>query len=104
MKTIYLDLDFMCHVVNNDGSMISMETDFFDNMCDTFIEGYRFIPEGQAWTREDGEVFEGHMIAPGVDYELLDHAQRQYERNLLADTQNEKQELITSYNEGVNSI
>lgn len=79
MKTIYLDSNFKCHV-ENDGTLTTVETDFFDGKCDTYIKGYRFIPSGQTWTREDGAVFEGEMIAPWKPWEALDIAQREYER------------------------
>ena len=79
---IYIDLDFKCHVVN-DGTMSAVETDAFEGKCDAFIEGYRFVPSGECWTRSDGVVFYGEMIAPWKDYAELDEAQRQYERQLL---------------------
>ena len=81
MRTIYLDHEYMCHVTN-DGTMTAVETDFFDGKCDTFIEGYRFVPEGQKWTRPDGVVFEGEMIAPFKDIPLLETAQSMYEESL----------------------
>lgn len=81
---IYIDSDFKCHVTN-DGTMTAVETDFFDGKCDAFTEGYRFIPEGESWTRSDGVVFDGGMIAPWKNYEELDAAQRQYEQAQLAD-------------------
>lgn len=84
MRTIYIDSDFKCHTVN-DGTMTAVETDFFDGKCDTFIEGYRFIPSGESWTRSDGVVFHGEMVAPWKDYTELDATQRTYERNLLAE-------------------
>ena len=85
MKTIYVKpTTFECRVTD-DGTMIAVETDFFDNKCDTFIEGYRFVPKGESWTREDGEVFKGEMIAPLKDYAELDSAQRGYELSQLAD-------------------
>lgn len=84
MKTIYIDSEFKCHT-SNDGTMTAVETDFFDNKCDKFIEGYRLIPEGRTWTREDGRVFHGQMISPWKDYVELDAAQREYERRLLAE-------------------
>ena len=62
--------------------MIPYETDYFDDKCGAFIEGYRIIPEGYTWAREDGTVFEGEMITPWKPYEELDAAQRQYEREL----------------------
>lgn len=82
MKTIYMDSDFKCHVTD-DGAMSNLETDFFDGKCDAFIEGYRFVPAGAVWTREDGAVFHGEMIAPWRDFRELDAAQRVYERSCL---------------------
>ena len=79
MKTIYIDSDFKCHLTD-DGTMTAVETDFFDGICDTMLEGYRFVPAGQSWTREDGEVFHGEMIAPWKPWDELDEAQREYER------------------------
>lgn len=84
MRTIYLDSEFKCHVTD-DGTMTAVETDFFDGKCNAYIEGYRFIPSGETWTRSDGEVFHGEMIAPWKDYAELDNAQREYERQLLAE-------------------
>jgi hypothetical protein len=84
MRTIYLDSVFKCHVTD-DGTMTAVETPFFDGKCDTFVEGYRFVPNGESWTREDGVVFHGEMIAPWKDYAELDSAQREYEKQLLAE-------------------
>lgn len=87
MRTIYMDSDYKCHVTN-DGTMTAVETDFFDGKCDVFVEGYRFVPNGETWTRSDGVVFTGEMIAPWKDYTELDNAQREYEREKLADAEN----------------
>lgn len=84
MRTIYIDSDFKCHTVN-DGTMKPVETDFFTGKCDAFIEGYRFVPAGETWTREDGVAFAGEMVAPWKPYSELDAAQRAYEKQLLAD-------------------
>jgi len=81
---VYIDSDFKCHATN-DGTMTEVQTNFFDGKCDAFIEGYRFVPAGQTWTREDGVVFNGEMVTPWKDYKELDAAQRQYEREQLAD-------------------
>lgn len=83
---IYVDENFKCHTAN-DGTMTEMQTDFFDGKCDAFIEGYRLVPEGHAWTRSDGMIFTGEMIAPWKPYSELDAAQREYEREQLADMQ-----------------
>lgn len=87
MRTIYIDSEYRCRVVN-DGTMIAIETDFFDGKCDTFVEGYRMVPRGKTWTREDGEVFDEGMTAPWKDMSELDDAQRDYERERLADAEN----------------
>lgn len=105
MKTIYIDSEFKCHVTD-DGTMTAVETTFFDGKCDAFIEGYRFVPNGESWEREDGAVFCGEMIAPWKDYAELDSAQREYERQLLKELQENSipiSELEAAYLEGVNS-
>lgn len=105
MRTIYLDSEYKCHITD-DGTMTAAETNFFDGKCDAFIEGYRFVPDGETWTRSDGEVFHGEMIAPWKDYVELDAAQREYERKLLKDLQENSiqiSELEAAYQEGVNS-
>lgn len=67
---IYIDDDFKCHVTD-DGKMRAAETDFFNEKCVEFIEGYRFIPEGETWIRDDGMVFIGEMISPWKPYSEL---------------------------------
>ena len=80
---IYIDSDFKCHTTNPDGMYTAVETDFFDGKCDAYIEGYRFVPAGETWTRPDGVAFTGEMIAPWKDWRELDAAQREYEREQL---------------------
>lgn len=77
---IYIDNDFKCHVSNPEGAYTAVETDFFDGKCDSYIEGYRFVPTGESWTRPDGEVFNGEMVSPWKDWNELAEAQREYER------------------------
>ena len=84
MMKIYIDSDFKCHVAD-DGTMIAVETDFFNGKCEAFVEGYRYIPTGKSWTRSDGVSFNGEMIAPWKDYTELDAAQREYEKQLLTE-------------------
>ena len=76
--TIYIDSDYKCHTYPGDG-LTPVETDAFDGKCRQFIEGYRFVPTGQSWTREDGQVFTGEMIAPWRDYAILAEFQALYE-------------------------
>lgn len=79
MQKIYLDSNFKCHTSTTEG-LTQIETDAFDGKCDAYIEGYRFIPAGQTWTRADGVIFAGEMIAPWKPWAELDTAQREYER------------------------
>lgn len=65
--TIYLDSDFRCHLTD-DGTMKAVETDVFDGREKAYIEGYRYVPEGETWTRADGVQFRGLMVAPAKDY------------------------------------
>lgn len=80
---IYIDGEFKCHVSPGDG-LTAAETDFFDGKAPGVIEGYRFVPEGQSWTRSDGVVFAGEMVSPWMDWEALDGIQRAYEREQAA--------------------
>ena len=100
----YIDNEYKCHTTNPNSALREVETDFFDGKCDTFIEGYRFVPSGESWTRSDGVVFTGEMIAPWKDFNELAAVQHEYEQQLLQEYRNKEQELNNIYNEGVNSI
>lgn len=76
MRTIYIDSNYRCHPVN-DGTMTAVETDFFDGKCDTFVEGY-------CYDTRNGYV----QIYPVKPFSELDAAQREYERERLADMEN----------------
>ena len=76
--TIYIDSDYKCYTSPGDG-LTAVETDAFDGKCRQLIEGYRFVPSGQRWEREDGQVFYGEMIAPWRDYAILAELQALYE-------------------------
>lgn len=71
---VYIDSNYKCHVSQGDG-MTAVDTEFFDGKCRQFIEGYRFVPAGETWIREDGQAFSGGMIAPWRDYEILSELQ-----------------------------
>lgn len=82
--TIYIDSDCRCHV-ENDGSMRLIETNAFDGKCQEYIEGFRFVPEGESWTRSDGIVFYGEMVAAWKDIRELEKAQFDFEcKNTLS--------------------
>lgn len=90
---IYIDTDYKCHV-SNDGSMREVDTGFFDGKCAAFVEGYRYVPTGETWTREDGEVFSGEMVAPWKNSAVLMAAQAQY-KAMLAEQEDMKTALET---------
>lgn len=76
---IYIDNDYMCHAVN-DGTMREFELEFFEGKCAAYINGYRYVPQGENWQREDGAEFEGEMIAPFINPTKLEKAQLTYEK------------------------
>ena len=75
---IYIDSDYKCHVLPSEG-LREFDLPYFDGKCDSFIEGYRYVPKDETWEREDGEVFKGEMIAPWKNYTELYIAQLEYE-------------------------
>lgn len=95
---IYIDSDYKCHTSSDDG-FASVETDAFDGKCRQYIEGYRFVPAGGTWIREDGQVFHGEMIAPWRPYEILVELQAVYEEEQAKATE----EIATIVEEVYNS-
>lgn len=81
--TIYIDSDYKCHTAPGVG-LTAVETTAFDGKCAAYIEGYHFVPSGSVWTRSDGTVFTGEMIAPWKPWDELDATQREYEREQYA--------------------
>lgn len=105
--TIYIDTDYKCYAAIADG-LTAVETDYFDGKCAAYIEGYRFVPAGQTWTRPDGVAFRGEMAAPWKPWRELDAAQRAYEQEQMESlsAQNAEYEAALSEIEaalGVNS-
>ena len=98
--TVYFDLEYKCHV-SNDGTMTAVDTDAFDGKCAEYIEGYRLVPAGETWTREDGAQFEGEMISPWRPWAELDAAQREYERQQIAQYESALSEIEAAL--GVNA-
>ena len=81
LMTIYIDADCKCHTAPGVG-LTAVETDAFEDKCSRYIQGYRFVPAGESWTREDGHTFTGEMIAPWRDYAILAEFQSIYEEEL----------------------
>lgn len=73
MRTIYIDSETKCHPVN-DGTMSAVETDFFDGMCDAFVEGHCIELD------ENGNIIKRY---PWKSISELDAIQREYEKQLL---------------------
>ncbi len=89
---IYIDSDFKCHTKPGDG-LREFETKFFGNVPDAYVEGYRYVPEGETWVRktptynmeheivgESTTEFMGEMVAPWKPWEELDKILREYEQ------------------------
>lgn len=95
----YIDKDFKCYTTFSEGR-IEASSSFFDGKCKTFIEGYRFIPEGEKWADHLNYSFKGEMITPWQDYRVLASAQEEYEK-ILAEIQDMREalELLTTTEE-----
>ena len=81
---VYIDSEFKCHAQAASG-LRAFEIEDFDGKCAEYIEGYRYVPLGESWTREDGEIFNGEMLAAWKEWRELDAAQREYERQIIAE-------------------
>lgn len=77
--TIFIDNDCKCYTVTNEERR-EFDVQFFDGKCGAFVEGYRYVPAGETWTRADSAVFAGEMISPWKDYSILAAAQAAYEQ------------------------
>lgn len=75
MRTIYIDTENHCHVVD-DGTMVPVETSFFDGKCDTYVEGFCYEVNGKL-----------KRIYAWKPYAELDAVQREYERERLKDAE-----------------
>lgn len=100
---IYIDSDYKCYTTPADG-LTAIETDAFDGKCRQYIEGYRFVPNGGIWVRDDGEVFEGEMVAPWRDYELLAEFQSIYEEEQAKATEEIASIVEEVYNSDIGVI
>ena len=101
--TIYLDRDFVCHL-EDDGSHRAVETSVFDGKCREFIEGYRYIPEGESWRRDDGQVFAGQMMFPVKPYAMLLEAQVAWEHTQLAIVTADRDKCLADMQELIDEV
>ena len=96
--TIYIDNDYKCHV-DNDGTRRAFDVPFFDGKCEEFIEGYRYVPAGETWTRADGQTFTGEMIVAWRDYSQILEIQTAVDR-----AQAQAQQTINEYEQALSEI
>ena len=75
---IYIDTDYKCYTSPAEGRR-PFEVPFFDGKCQSFTEGYRYVPAGERWVNPKGRIFRGEMISPWSDYNKLYIAQLEYE-------------------------
>lgn len=73
---IYIDSNYKCYVSTADGRR-AVETYVFNGKCAEWIESFRYVPAGETWVREDGEVFT-NMVAPWKDLSEAYAAQTAY--------------------------
>ena len=64
--TIYIDSNYKCYVSAAEGRR-AVETDAFNGKCPEWIESFRFVPGGETWMKENGEMFRGEMVSPWKD-------------------------------------
>lgn len=90
--TIYINNDFKCYVENAEDRR-AIETDVFDGKCQEYIERFRYVPHGETWTREDGEVFSGTMVTPWANLNEAYEAQAAYLESLLTTLQKQMTDM-----------
>lgn len=95
---IYIDADFHCHTTNPDGIFREFEVPFFDGKCKTFIEGYKYCPDGESYIGKKDEVFCGECVVPWKPYSELDNAQREYERQLIVEYKAAMEDMKSALN------
>ncbi len=94
---LYRDSDYKLHVDAISGTT-PIELHNFDGKCREYIEGHRYIPADAVWMRDDGMEFHGPMCTPWKPYSELDAAQREYERQLLAQYEAELADMKNALN------
>lgn len=94
---IYIDNEFRCYAMPAD-DLREQECSFFDGKSEKFINGYRYVPTGEVWTRSDGVQFTGEMISPienPVILNLYETIDKQKDRNAkIVAANNEQLQLL----------
>lgn len=75
--TVYIDKNYICHADNADGRRAVDAP--LDGVCSLKMETYRFIPDGESWTDDNGRTYDGEALLPAADPRPFDIAQRQHE-------------------------
>ena len=96
--TIYIDNDYKCHL-SDDGTRRAFDVPFFDGKCAEFVEGYRYVPSGETWTRTDGKTFTGEMITPWRHYSEISEIQSAVDR-----AQAQARQTIDEYEQALSEI
>ena len=94
--TIYIDSDYKCYVSAAEGRR-AIETDAFNGKCPEWIESFRFVPEGETWTRGDGEVFT-NMVSLWKDLGEAYAAQAAYVEQQLSTAQAQAADMQAALN------
>lgn len=77
--TIYLDSNYRCHAQPAEGWR-AIDCAWADGKCPVYIEGMRYIPDGETWTSVDGTELAGEMLIAVVDPATLLAAQAAWEK------------------------
>lgn len=75
---IYIDSEYKCHALPGE-DLREFDVPYFDGKCQTFIEGYRYIPLGEKWVMANGEFFRGETRVAWKDSQTLEAIQAAYE-------------------------
>ena len=95
---VYIDNNYKCYIEPAEG-LRAFEVPELDSKCPAYITGTRYVPAGETWTRSDGEIFKGEMIAPCIDSRIREAYQQQYEES--QQTINEYEAALTAIEEAL---
>ncbi len=84
--TIYIDNEYRCHADYAEDRR-AFEVEVLEGRSPKAIECYRYVPEGEEWAREDGQLFSGPMLSLWTDPLTEAEHQTEYDRQLIEDMQ-----------------
>lgn len=79
---IFIDNEFKCHI-ENPGGFREVDTSTFDGKCQEYIEGMRYVPDGDHYTL-DGNNTWGEAVFPWKPMVDMGKAQAVFEHDQLA--------------------